>query len=153
MTITELVALIGGVGALIVSLFTLWQKARESARNTRVQEAASVLEGYQAFCDDLRERIAQLVEQIKGYEAQLADLREAQQTDREAFEAERTRLIAQHDRDRAVWERERADLVRQMAERESRIRELEQITARLRMTVDELVAKLAEYERREGGAT
>ena len=92
MTLNEWVALVSGIGALIVSAFALIQKSAESQRNTRVLEAANVVTGYSQLCDDLQKQIAVNNAEIERLKRELIELRQQSQADREAWEAERADL-------------------------------------------------------------
>ena len=117
MSVTEIVAIMGGIGsliAIIISAFALIQKTVESRRNSRVLEAANVVTGYSQLCDDLQRQIEANNAEIARLRLELAELRKQSQADREAWEAERADLQEQ---------------IRELQEENKRLRsELEKLT-------------------------
>ena len=102
MTPGELVGMVTGIGALIVSVFTLvrgWMADRRKAvldeRNSKIEEAAKVVLSYSQLCDDLQRQIEANNAEIARLRQELAELRTQSQIDREAWEAERADLQAQ----------------------------------------------------------
>jgi len=91
----EWVALISGIGALIVSAFALIQKTAESRRNSQVVEAAGVITGYSQLCDDLQAQIAANNAEIARLREEIAGLRKQSEIDKEAWKAERADLQMQ----------------------------------------------------------
>ena len=102
MTPGELVGTVTGIGALIVSAFTLvrgWMADRRKAvldeRNSKIEEAAKVVLSYSQLCDDLQKQIAVNNAEIERLKRELIELRQQSQADREAWEAERADLQEQ----------------------------------------------------------
>jgi len=99
MTPGELVGTVTGIGALIVSAFTLvrgWMADRRKAvldeRNSKIEEAAKVVLSYSQLCDGLQKQIAVNNAEIERLKRELIELRQQSQGDREAWEAERADL-------------------------------------------------------------
>ena len=75
--------------ALIVALLTY----RSTRRDTKRQERADVVTGYEQLCDDLREMIRLNNEEIARLRAELGDLRCRLDSEREAWSREREALV------------------------------------------------------------
>jgi hypothetical protein len=111
---TSLVPLLVASLALMGTIAQALQQDRKAARESRVQEAANIVLGYNHLTDDLWNQMALLREELGRSQARICELEKALAANQEAYRAER-----------AAWEEERRTLTERVAQLQIELRLLQ----------------------------